>query len=671
MADEILTIPRERAITLINDSIENFFIFYDSYCHDNKKNLSKEQTLLYDQMNEVMMIVKKDQNYNTDLKQMPLNDLKNLLLACKQMVELNDLSERFSYPKGEFVIVDNKNNDGSSIISNNRLITKSLEKLELHGDSQIQKSIKEWKCGERSIIFSDMSENTAGETIQKNDFYTHYINSNYGKASYENEVRVAITLAHEFKRKANSNTLTGETREIILEDTKIIESFANEYGEDIYKKFPEYGILHYIKKIYGETELKEFADYAFDSSGSYWKVNSDGDLVDDGNISKVIDVNGHELYSGSTGLQGTLQAWLNFEKQEDPYVKLMKSAGFSGWDGKQWKNNPGKISHSVIKDAYDKGELTEQQYQLINKAANLIEKDDKKIEQKEPKKDNFFKQILQDYMKAELIKTQMQVDLFNKAFEKFIGNKKEVASTNDNKTETASSQASKVSQSDETKSKINSSKQKGIYYKKPKGFEEIFTPDIMNNFIQDSSGSKCNLFLEKVTQNLPEEIANKILPDGIKSALEMYTDWQNNTNLKCLNPESHFNNNRSSEQKSKDAEIAGEKANEMANQGYLVLAASPDFDYVTVAETKHYTAHVAIIISQDNIYNFDAVGDAQTCFLNLSGNTGHQGRKEPEILRDYPVCLQAGNSTGIVPPGWAFSRGLFLNDKVDYYVVKN
>lgn len=108
MADEILTIPRERAITLINDSIENFFIFYDSYCHDNKKNLSKEQTLLYDQMNEVMMIVKKDQNYNTDLKQMPLNDLKNLLLACKQMVELNDLSERFSYPKGEFVIEEEK-----------------------------------------------------------------------------------------------------------------------------------------------------------------------------------------------------------------------------------------------------------------------------------------------------------------------------------------------------------------------------------------------------------------------------------------------------------------------------------------------------------------------------------------------------------------------------------
>jgi hypothetical protein len=58
-----------------------------------------------------------------------------------------------------------------------------------------------------------------------------------------------------------------------LEDTKIIESFANTYGEEIYKKFPEYGILHYIKKIFGETELKDFTDFAFDSTGNYWKVN--------------------------------------------------------------------------------------------------------------------------------------------------------------------------------------------------------------------------------------------------------------------------------------------------------------------------------------------------------------------------------------------------------------
>ena len=62
----------------------------------------------------------------------------------------------------------------------------------------------------------------------------------------------------------------------------------NTYGDESYLKFPEYGILHYIKKIFGETELKDFTDFAFDSTGNYWKVNEKGDLIDDGNI---IDVN--------------------------------------------------------------------------------------------------------------------------------------------------------------------------------------------------------------------------------------------------------------------------------------------------------------------------------------------------------------------------------------------
>lgn len=215
------------------------------------------------------------------------------------------------------------------------------------------------------------------------------------------------------------------------------------------------------------------------------------------------------------------------------------------------------------------------------------------------------------------------------------------------------------------------SNSESIYYKQPKDFVQKFNPETMSDFIKDENGhSKCNLFLEKVTSILSEEIAKKILPNGVKLAKELYKDWQTNENLECINPKGHFDKNRNASQKAKDAELAGNKANEFANQGYLVLAASPDFDYVTTSGTKHYTAHVSIVITQDTKYNYDAVGDDQTCFLASNGYTGHQGRKEPEVLRDYPVFFQAGNSTGIVPPGWAFSRGLFINDKVDYYVVK-
>ena len=180
------------------------------------------------------------------------------------------------------------------------------------------------------------------------------------------------------------------------QNTKIIESFAGTYGEEIYKKFPEYGILHYIKKIFGETELKEFADYAFDSTGSYWKVNEAGDLADDGKASRVADAKGSELYSGTKGLQGTLQEWLGME---NAYAALMQPAGFE-WDGKQWCKNPGKIDHSVIEKAHNDGQLTDDQYNLIQLAAGKSAPEDDKSE-----KINLFKQFFNDYKQANVIKT--------------------------------------------------------------------------------------------------------------------------------------------------------------------------------------------------------------------------------------------------------------------------
>ena len=191
------------------------------------------------------------------------------------------------------------------------------------------------------------------------------------------------------------------------QNAKIIESFANACGEGIYKKFPEYGILHYIKKIFGETELKEFADYAFDSTGSYWKVNEAGDLADDGKTSRVADAKGSEIHSGTKGLQGTLQEWLGME---NAYAALMQPAGFE-WDGKKWSKNPGKIDHSVIEKAHNDGHLTDDQYNLIQLAAGKSASDDKS------EKINLFKQFFSDYKQANIIKTQVQIDMANRAWE--------------------------------------------------------------------------------------------------------------------------------------------------------------------------------------------------------------------------------------------------------------
>ena len=61
MSEETATITRSRAITLINNSIDNFATFYDCYCYRNEAHLSQEQKELYERMNEALYIVRKDE----------------------------------------------------------------------------------------------------------------------------------------------------------------------------------------------------------------------------------------------------------------------------------------------------------------------------------------------------------------------------------------------------------------------------------------------------------------------------------------------------------------------------------------------------------------------------------------------------------------------------------
>ena len=322
---------------------------------------------------------------------------------CRKMADNNNLSSKSEFPQGNFEIVEDEKKDTT-------IVEKSIKKLEQHGDAQIQKAVSEYRKGKRKISFDNMSQNQLGQTNQINDFYCHAISEKLIQDTPENEIRLAITLAHEFKRNAVTDTLEGETRDIVLSDTKIIESFAGTYGEEIYKKFPEYGILHYIKKIFGEEELKDFADYAFDSTGSYWKVNETCDLVDDGNSSKVFDTSGNEVYSGSTGRQGTLEAWLEID---NAFVTLMKPAGYEyDTENNKWSKNPGKIDHIIIEKAHNEGQLTDDQYNLIQLAAGKKVPDDDK-----PEKISLFEQLLTDYQNVNRTKTQVQVDMANRAWE--------------------------------------------------------------------------------------------------------------------------------------------------------------------------------------------------------------------------------------------------------------
>ena len=398
----MVSLTKREAIKIIestNREYERFLCNLNRRYHTKPERLSLEAAVLAQQYDDVYRCV------NSSLwrfyKNTKSGDLKAILDEYLILCRNFNFRTLQSFPKEEFTVSETEDKMPEAIDA-------ALEKLEGYGDEQIQKAVRQCREGKRIIEFSSMDERQNGQTYRVNDFYSHYITDRFKENTIENQVRLAVTLAHELKRNAATDSLEAETQEIVLSDTKIIESFENAYGEGIYKKFPEYGILHYIKKIFGETELKEFADYAFDSTGSYWKVNEAGDLADDGKTSRVADAKGSEIHSGTKGLQGTLQEWLGME---NAYAALMQPAGFE-WDGKKWSKNPGKISNSILKQ-----KLTEQQYELIKNAANLINETDGK-EEKDPEKVNYMQLIIQNLKDA--IKSPFQLNLISSVIKYFI-----------------------------------------------------------------------------------------------------------------------------------------------------------------------------------------------------------------------------------------------------------
>lgn len=398
----MVSLTKRKAIKIIestNREYERFLCNLNRRYHARPESLSPEAAVLAQQYDDVYRCV------NSSLWQFYKNtksgDLKAILDEYLALCRNFNFRTLQSFPKEEFTVSETEDKMPEAIEA-------ALEKLEKYGDEQIQKAARQCREGKRIIEFSNMDERQNGQTYRVNDFYSHYITDRFRENTMENQIRLAVTLAHELKRNAATDSLEAETQEIVLSDTKIIESFAGTYGEEIYKKFPEYEILHYIKKIFGETELKEFADYAFDSTGSYWKVNEAGDLADDGNASRVADSKGSELYLGTKGLQGTLQEWLGME---NAYAALMQLAGFE-WNGKKWSKNPGKIDHIIIEKAHNEGQLTDDQYNLIQLAAGKKVPDDDK-----PEKISLFEQLLTDYQNVNRTKTQVQVDMANRAWE--------------------------------------------------------------------------------------------------------------------------------------------------------------------------------------------------------------------------------------------------------------
>ena len=165
------TITRSKAVTLINDSIENFFTYYDSYCCENRDAISEDEKKLHEELCDVIYILRNDEDYANDLKIMPLKDLKEFLFMCKEMVENNDLLTKTFYPKGSILIVEN--NEKKTYEKGWIIVLKNDKPIKIINNSGMD------------IIFVN-SQGTISNTVKyESGSYTEFFGKNIGLSKSE------------------------------------------------------------------------------------------------------------------------------------------------------------------------------------------------------------------------------------------------------------------------------------------------------------------------------------------------------------------------------------------------------------------------------------------------------------------------------------------------------
>jgi hypothetical protein len=161
-------------------------------------------------------------------------------------------------------------------------VEKLTEQLGKFDDEELTKRLVEVESGHSLIVFEEMDEGTEGQTVINNGKVTYKLNKKYEKATNEADLwRASIILGHELQRNPETGDLRGETAEIVLRDVGFIEKLAAEYGEKVYKTNPEFAVLRYVRKRFGEEGLKKFADTVFNHKRSYYDWEWDDQFWED------------------------------------------------------------------------------------------------------------------------------------------------------------------------------------------------------------------------------------------------------------------------------------------------------------------------------------------------------------------------------------------------------
>jgi hypothetical protein len=188
-------------------------------------------------------------------------------------------------------------------------------------------------------------------------------------------------------------------------------------------------------------------------------------------------------------------------------------------------------------------------------------------------------------------------------------------------------------------------------FKVPSGFYNQFNGEAMSQFwaigeegdsIQNVT-TKCNLFLPYLLGKLGEKIRNDIFPSKtIPRAKELYAYFLTNENLQEIGKDGS-NKERA------------EMAQQLANDDYLIVTALD-------SETE---GHVSVVGPQSLTYG----SYPQKPWKNQT-EAKQDGNGYGQVLRDYPVFIQAGSYTGVVNPGNAQGRTNLDNNLIHYFLYK-
>lgn len=313
---------------------------------------------------EFNRIVDNDSHFRLILRKLNNEAILEMYNMCRAVAAKYNM--RVKVPLGEVSIASGHLEANSG----GKTLEKLTARIEKFGNEELNKRLGEVRSGQSRIVFEEMEGGREGHTVFDNGQITYKLNKRYEKSGGEDLWRASVILAHELQRNPETGDLKGETAEIVLRDMAFVEQLASAYGKKVYEQIPEFEIMHYVKKLFGEESLKEFVEVAFNHAGSYWELNENGDLVDTG-ASDVRDGEGNILHRSSGGRQRTLETWLGLTSAE-VWQHLLQPAGYTHrTEGGRftWTNTPG-IPRAVIDRAHANGILTDEMYAKITRGRN-------------------------------------------------------------------------------------------------------------------------------------------------------------------------------------------------------------------------------------------------------------------------------------------------------------